>query len=136
MKLHELSEHEVIDRPKAPVQPKEIELDKPGGFNVCVLNDQITPAEVVVEALMAAVGLSREAAMRRMMRAHRNGWHVVATYASADVAETIADRIMAHARGNTNYDHYRTHPAIPANHPIKRHHGPWPLTAEVMEAGG
>lgn len=134
MKFRELTENEVLTRP--PVQPKEIELDKPGGFNVCVLNDNVTPAEVVVEAIMAAVGLSKDAAMKRMLRAHRKGWHVVATYASKDIAETIADRIMQHAQGNKNYDHYRTHPSIPASHPIKKHNGPWPLTAEVMEAGG
>ena len=138
MKLKELFEVMVIDRPKtgAPVHPKEMELNKPGGFNVVILNDEITPAEVVVEALMAAVGLSKAAATKRMLRTHRGGWFVVATYSSADVAETIAERIMQHARGNTGYDHYRTHPSLPATHPIRRHKGPWPLAAEVMEAGG
>jgi len=141
MKLHELHENETIEKDPdlkkgTPPEEKEIELDKPGGFNICVLNDPVTPAEVVVEALMFVLGLSQAAAMRRMMRAHKNGWHVVATYASKDIAETKAAQIMAHARSNTNYDHYRTHPMIPPTHPIKRHNGPWPLTAEVMEAGG
>ena len=126
MRINEL---EVTDRPPVK-QPVEIPLNEPGGFNVVILNDPVTPAEVVVEALVSAVGLSRGDAMRRMMKAHRGGWRVVATYASSDVAETIAERIMAHAQSNTNYDHYRRYI------PPRGYFDPWPLRAEVMEAGG
>jgi hypothetical protein len=63
-----------------------------------------------------------------MMRAHQGGWAAIASYASKDIAETIADRIMAHAQNNTRYEHYRTHPHF------RNFQGPWPLHAEVMDA--
>lgn len=122
-----LIENEVIDK---KTSTKEIPLNEPGGFNVVILNDSVTPFQVVVEAIMYAVGLSEDEATRRMMKAHRGGWCVVATYASADIAETVASKIMNHAKSNTNYDYIR--PMIPP----RGYHGPWPLTAEVMEAGG
>ena len=131
-----IDELEIVDRPPVK-QPKEIELDKPGGFNVVLLNDSVTPYEVVLEALRSVLGLTEQNAYRRMMRAHRGGWHVVATYASADVAETVAERLMAHCRGNTNYDHYRTMRGIP-QYPRGPggFQGPWPTQFDVMEAGG
>ena len=55
----------------------------------------------------------------------------MASYASRDMAETVANRIEQHARANTNYDHYRPH--IP--HMGRRgFNGPWPLATEVMDA--
>jgi ATP-dependent Clp protease adapter protein ClpS len=131
-----ISELEVVDRP--PVRGvKEIPLNKPGGFNVVVLNDLVTPGEVVIEAMMSVLGLPRAEAMRRVMKAHKGGWAVCATYASADVAETKAELLMAHCRRNTNWDEYRTAPGIPRypNGP-GGFKGPWPTTFEVMEAGG
>lgn len=125
---HIIRENTVLDR-KPTVVPKEVELDKPGGFNVVILNDPVTPYQVVVEAIMHAVGLSESQAFKRMMRAHRRGWHVVATYASRDIAETVASKLEQHARANTNYDYMR--PMIPP----RGYYDPWPLTAEVMEAG-
>lgn len=135
-RLAGLQEAEVLDRPPVK-QPQEIELDKPGGFNVVLLNDKVTPYEVVVEALMSVLGLSHQGAMKRMMRAHRGGWYVVATYASSDVAETMADRLTMHCRSNKNYDRYRSMPGVPRypNGP-GGYQGPWPTTFEVMEAGG
>jgi len=130
-----LNELEVLDRPPVK-QPQEIELDKPGGFNVVLLNDNVTPFEVVLEALRSVLGLSEQGAFKRMMRAHRGGWHVVATYASSDVAETMAERLMSHCRDNTNYDHYRNMPGIPrAPNGPGGFKGSWPTTFEVMEAG-
>ena len=131
-----IDELEVVDRPPVK-QPKEIELDKPGGFNVVLLNDPVTPYEVVLEALRSVLGLSESGAYKRMMRAHRGGWHVVATYASADVAETVAERLMAHCRGNKKYDRYRTDPRVP-RYPLGPggFQGSWPTKFEVMEAGG
>jgi ATP-dependent Clp protease adapter protein ClpS len=130
-----ISELEVVDRPPAK-STKEIPMNKPGGFNVVLLNDKITPGEVVIDAVMSVLGLSSAEATRRVMKAHKGGWHVVATYASADVAETKAELLMAHCRGNKNYDHYRTMPGIPKypNGP-GGFHGPWPTTFDVMEAG-
>lgn len=128
-KLAGLQENEVLDRIRqASKQSAPVHL--PGGWTVLVLNDDITPFEVAVEAVMAVIGLPRDEAERRMMAAHRGGGHPVASYASKDVAETKAERIMAHARANRNYDHYRRY--------TNRGRGwnePWPLHAEVMEAG-
>ena len=102
----------------------------PGGSTVVIFNDGKTPAEVVVEAIVAATGLDPNEAFARMMRAHQGGWAPIAAYASRDVAETKAEQIMQHARSNTNYDHYRQHPAL------RNFTGPWPLHAEVMDADG
>lgn len=134
-KLSGLQENDVIDRP--PVQSQqEIELNKPGGFNIVALNDPVTPVEVVVEAIMSVIGLSAQQAFERVMTAHRGGWSVVATYASGDVAETKANQLNQHAKNNSNYDHYRTMPGIPRSpRGPGGHQGPWPITFEVMEAG-
>ena len=124
MRLDEIRDVEVIDRPPVK-QPTEVPLHVPGGATVMILNDDVTPAEVVVEAIMYGTGLSAAEAMRRMEKAHQGGWAAVASYASRDLAETVASKIENHARNNTRYDRYR--PLIPFN-------GPWPLAAEVMDA--
>jgi ATP-dependent Clp protease adapter protein ClpS len=118
---------EVVDRP--PVQqPTQAPVHVPGGSTVVVLNDPYTPFEVAVEAVEHGVPLTKDEALRRMMKAHRQGWAAVASYASKDMAETVADRIMRHAHQNTNYDHYKRHI------PPRGWNGPWPLHAEVMDA--
>lgn len=127
----EAGEAEVIDRPPVHQRPpeqqrQEVPLHLPGGWTVVILNDPVTPFEVVIEAIVAATRLSPDEAVRRMHKAHTQGWAAVASYASKDMAETIADRIMRHAQSNDRYDRYRPH--IP-------YHDPWPLHAEVMEAG-
>ena len=131
MRIRELFEApEVVDRP--PVhQQQEVPLHVPGGATVVILNDPVTPFEVVIEAVVAGTGLSPDEAARRVHHSHREGWSPVASYASVDMAETVASRIEQHARGNTRYDHYR--PNIP--HQGRRgFNGPWPLACEVMDA--
>lgn len=125
MKLSEIQD--VIDREKitTPVK-KEVPLNEPGGFTVVILNDPVTPAEVVVEAIMHATGLPQNEAFKRMMNAHQNGWVPIASYSSKDIADTVASKIETHAYNNKNYDHYKQY---------TKHNGPWPLTAEVMQAG-
>jgi len=128
MRLHEFvkeaGETTVIDKP--PVHQKaEVPQHLPGGATVMILNDSVTPAEVVVEAIMYGTGLSAHEAFVRMDDAHQGGWAPIASYANRDLAETVANKIMIHARNNTRYDKYR--PLIP-------HHGEWPLQAEVMDA--
>jgi len=120
----ERPEDTVIDKPPV-IQKKEVPLHVPGGSTVVILNDPVTPAEVVVEAVVHGTGLSPEEAFRRVNQAHQGGWAAVASYGNRDIAETVADRIMSHARNNTSYDHYRQ---------FVKHQGPWPLTAEVMDA--
>lgn len=131
MKIHEIikeSPGEVLDRPPV-LDRQEVPLHRPGGFTVMILNDDKTPFEVVVEAVMYGTGLDAGEAMARVRRAHEGGWAAVASYGSKDLAETVADKIMRHASNNTRYDHYRQHPHF------RNFRGPWPLTAEVMEAG-
>lgn len=124
MKIRELFENQTIDR--SPVQQnQEVPLHVPGGATVMILNDNVTPAEVVIEAVMYATKLSLEEAERRVFQAHTDGWTPVASYASRDVAETVANKIEQHARQNTRYDHYRQ---------FVGYHEPWPLAAEVMDA--
>jgi ATP-dependent Clp protease adapter protein ClpS len=125
------AEQEVIDRPPVlnrPPAEKEKAYDFPGGATVMILNDDKTPGEVVVDAIVAGTGMPASEAFKRMMRAHQGGWAPVASYSSKDMAETVADRIMRHAQRNSNYDHYRQHPHF------RNFSGPWPLQAEVMDA--
>lgn len=132
MRINEIiTEAEVVDRPTtaAPPQEKEKPADKPGGFTLMILNDGYTPAEVVIEAIVSATGLDPQEAFSRMMRAHQGGWAAIKSYASQDVAETVAHAVMRHAQQNDRYDHYRAHPHF------RNFKGPWPLTAEVVEAG-
>lgn len=128
-----IQEAEVADRPpelaKPPVgQQQEKSADKPGGFTVMILNDGMTPAEVVIEAISSVTGMSQEAAFDKMMKAHQGGWAPIKSYGSKDLAETIAHGIMRHAQQNDRYDQYRRHPHF------RNFKGPWPLTAEVMDA--
>jgi ATP-dependent Clp protease adapter protein ClpS len=116
---------EVIDRPPVRQPTEQVPLHVPGGATVMILNDDVTPAEVVIEAVMYGTGLPQDEASRRVFRAHQGGWCPVASYASRDMAETVANKIETHARANTRWDRYR--PLIPFNEP-------WPLTAEVMDA--
>lgn len=118
---------ELQTKGKAKATEKEIELNKPGGFNIMILNNPVTPFEVVVEALMSVLGLSESQAYKRMMRAHKGGWSCVATFGSKDIAETKATAIERAAAKNTNYDHYRQ---------FTKFKDPWPLDVEVMEADG
>lgn len=139
MKIKEILEDiDTIEKPSVAnkTSTQEIPLNKPGGFNVVLLNDNVTPFEVVVEALQAVLGLPASVATKRMMQAHHGGWIVVATFASADVAETKANRLTQHCQNNKNYDHYRTMPGIP-KYPRGpgQYQGPWPTTFDVMEAG-
>jgi ATP-dependent Clp protease adapter protein ClpS len=124
---------EVVDRPPVTDRPpthqhQQAPVHVPGGSTVVVLNDPYTPFEVAVEAVEHGVPLTKDEALRRMMKAHRQGWAAVASYASKDMAETVADRIQRHAHQNTNYDHYKRHI------PPRGWSGPWPLHAEVMDA--
>lgn len=112
----------VIDRPP---QRAEVPDHLPGGSTVVILNDPITPAGVVVEAIVYGTGLPESEALQRMLRAHRGGWAPIASYASRDVAESVAAKIQIHARQNTSYDALR---------PLIKFHGPWPLCVEVNDA--
>jgi len=126
--LREIAEAErdvvVLDRPPSH-QKKEVPLYVPGGATVVVLNDNVTPFEVAVEAVMHGTHLSEAEATRRMLHTHKHGWAAVASYGTRDIAETVAHNIEEHAAHNPNYDHYKPH--VP-------HKGPWPLTCEVMDA--
>jgi len=124
MRLDEVAD--VADKTGTATTAKEVPLNDPTGWNVMILNNPVTPAEVVVEAIVAAVKISPGEAYKRMMKAHKNGWVAVAAYGSKDVAESVATKIEQHARNNKSYDHYR---------PFVKHTGPWPLDTEVMKAG-
>jgi ATP-dependent Clp protease adapter protein ClpS len=120
---------EVTDRPNV-TQREEVPLHIPGGFTVCIRNDPVTPFQVVIEAVVAATGLSVGEATKRMMQAHTQGLAPVAAYASKDVAETKANQIEMHARRNQRWDELR--PLIPP----RGYFDPWPLQTEVLDAEG
>lgn len=126
--MKQLSENELLDRIRQ-LANVEAPSKKPGGWTVMILNDDKTPAEVVIEAIVDVMGMSASQAYQKMIQAHKGGWAAIKSYGSKDLAETKAEELMAHARANDGYDHYRTHPHF------RNFQGPWPLTAEVMEAG-
>lgn len=119
-----IKENPVLDNPTVTT-PTEVPLNSPGGATVMILNDHVTPAEVVAEAVAYGAGLDMADAWERVHAAHRQGWNPIASYANRDIAETVANRIEQHARQNTRYDHYRRYVNF---------YDPWPLAAEVMDA--
>lgn len=123
-----LDENETLER-ILKLANVEVPDKKPGGWTVMILNDNMTPAEVVVDAIVDVIGMSASEAYRKMMQAHEGGWAAIKSYGSKDLAETKAEALMAHARANDKYEQYRRHPHF------RNFQGPWPLTAEVMEAG-
>lgn len=132
MKLTEiLTENELLDRERERlVQKREVPDAPPTGFNVVVLNDHITPFQVAIEAVAHGARLSPDEAQRRMTEAHTRGGSVVGVYGTLDIAETVADRIMSHARSNDRHDDMR-----PYTNGGRGWSEPWPLHAEVRIAG-
>jgi ATP-dependent Clp protease adapter protein ClpS len=132
MKLTDiLTENELLDRERQrQLQTTEVPDEAPGGWNVMILNDDITPFQVVVEAVAKGTGMSEGEAFHIMRRAHQGGWSPVKAYASRDLAETVADAIMTSARTNDQHDDKRR-----ATNGGRGWTGPWPLQAEVMKAG-
>jgi ATP-dependent Clp protease adapter protein ClpS len=124
MKIHELTEETVLDRPPT-TDKQDAPLYIPGGATVVVFNDDNTPFEVVIEAIVAATKLSPSEAAKRMMQAHSQGWSPIASYPTRDIAETVSSNIEHHAAINDRYDEYKI---------IQNWRGPWPLTCDVMDA--
>lgn len=124
MKLNEIHGVDVLTAPPK-VHTNDEEDKKPGGATVMVLNDPITPGMLVLEAIVSATGLSQAEAMKRVMKAHQGGWAAIETYASKDMAETVAKKILDYVHSDTKYDDYRQ---------FTNHKGPWPLAVEVVDA--
>jgi len=70
MRLFEIEDAIADKIRKLAATPVELPLQEPGGFTVVLLNDHVTPAEVVIEAVMAATGFSESKAVERVMAAH------------------------------------------------------------------
>ena len=121
MKLTELT---VTDKPPVKEPAKEAD-KKPGGANVMLLNDPKTPGMLVIEAVCHATKIGTEEAIRRVLKANKEGWSIVATYGTRDQAETVAKKILDYVHGDNRYDMYRS---------IVKHTGKWPLAVEVMDA--
>lgn len=124
MRINELVEEIDLDDVRVTSR-QEVPLYVPGGATVVVLNDNHTPFEVVIEAIVAATNLSEGEAARRMMQAHQQGWSPVASYPTRDIAETVASNIENHAANNDRYEMYKR---------VQNWRGPWPLTCDVMDA--
>jgi ATP-dependent Clp protease adapter protein ClpS len=124
MLIRELKEEMDLDDVRLTSR-REVPLYVPGGATVVVFNDDNTPFEVVIEAIVAATKLSPSEAAKRMMQAHSQGWSPVASYPTRDIAETVSSNIEHHAAINDRYDEYKR---------IQNWRGPWPLTCDVMDA--
>lgn len=56
---------------------KEEELNAPGCYNVYILNNDVTPFDVVFEALVEAANLNPGDAFARLLTAHTKGWSLL-----------------------------------------------------------
>lgn len=70
----------------------------PANFSVFLLNDDYTPYQVVVQALVSCFQISQDEAVAKMMQAHRAGQSFVGVY-TRDVADSRVARAKALAAG-------------------------------------
>lgn len=78
----------------------EVERSKvkpPPLYKVLLLNDDYTPMDFVVVVLQKFFAMSREQAMRIMLKVHREGVGVCGTY-PRDVAASKVEQVSSYAR--------------------------------------
>lgn len=85
-----------VERTKADVRVK-----RPPMFKVVLLNDDYTPMEFVVDVLMYIFHKNNDEAIRLMLEVHNSGAAVCGVY-TREIAETLADQTISHAR---RHDH-------------------------------
>lgn len=90
MKLNEISDVKVIDRPKTVSKEKE-KVDNPMMYEVLLHNDNEVWGPYVADILRRFFNKEIQAAMKVMMDAHTSGTATVGVYPK-DVAETKVDQ--------------------------------------------
>lgn len=70
---------------------------KPAKYKVCLINDDYTPMDFVVDMLERFFSMSNEGATEMMLQVHQQG-KVVCGIFSRDVAETKVAQVNEHAR--------------------------------------
>lgn len=76
-------------------RPSFIGIDNAIGLEI--LNNDYTPAELVVRILQRCFGMERSEAIHATLKVHNTG-SAIAGYASADVAADLAEHVMKVAR--------------------------------------
>lgn len=76
-----------------------VALQPPSMYRVCLLNDDITTMDFVVEILQKYFSHTRDNAIRIMMDVHVNGQAVCGVY-PRDIAETKVKQVLSCAREN------------------------------------
>ncbi len=79
----------------------DLQTGRPGMYAVLMLNDDYTPMEFVVEALMKFFGKNRKEATRLMLQVHHVGSAVCGSF-TKDLAETKVMQVISWAR---KHDH-------------------------------
>ena len=121
MKLREILKS--LEVPLNREAPREIELEKSGGFNLRVLTKNSIPYQVIVEAMIAIIGVDHAEAKRRIDSASADGWCTIATYGMKRDAEVVASRLEKHVHQNSKFDN------------LKKSSGDrWNLKLEIVES--
>ena len=90
-----------VTRPLETDLPKQEEklAEKPPMYEVCLLNDDYTPMEFVVEMLQTYFSKSQEQATEIMLHIHQKGLGVCGLY-TFEIAESKAAQVLDKARKN------------------------------------
>jgi len=96
---------------------------KPGGWNLVLYNDSITPGQAVYEGLQSVLGMNEGEINRVIYECHSRGKSVLATYAIEDKALKMRDQLKHSIDNNRNY---------PGGNGT---YGPWNVRLEVLKAG-
>ncbi len=95
-----MSQHaQPTDNSDLVVESAKPKLKRPPLYNVVLLNDDYTPMEFVVHILEYFFGLSREDAIRVMLKVHTQGKGLCGQY-SREIAETKVVKVNEYARVN------------------------------------
>lgn len=90
---------ECVETPTQPMVQDWLDLQPgpPGTYAVLMLNDDYTPMEFVVEALMRFFGKDRKQATQLMLQVHHAGEAVCGLF-TKDLAETKVMQVISWAR--------------------------------------
>ena len=88
---------DIDDQTKTQTKEK---LKKPSLYKVLLLNDDYTPMDFVVIALVVVFKKSTDEAFRIMMNVHEKGRGIAGGPYSKEIAETKATNVMEFARQN------------------------------------
>lgn len=81
------------------VLPDEPEVEPPPLYQIVLLNDDFTPQEFVVSALMKFFKMNFETAYVLMWQVHTTGSAIIGIY-PREIAESLCDQLNEYSRSN------------------------------------